>query len=139
MGVLVQSQPRPRSASRESRKTRSGRPCWLLCYLRILAVEYTYIPGNPGWNLVSCNLSQAGTGAWHTVSAYSVSTHSKCVLAGIFSFFLPSTSPKPGYPSCCPSHCLISTPCGIWSSPTASPRGQPEPLAWLSLHCSSAS
>ena len=48
VGVLVQSQPHPLSASRESRKTRSGRPCWLLCYLRILAVQYTYIPGNPG-------------------------------------------------------------------------------------------
>lgn len=85
--------------------------------------------GTQGWNLVSCNLSQAGTGAWHTVSAYSVSTHSNCVLAGIFSFFLPSASPKPGYPPCCPCHHLVPTPCRVWSGPTASPGGQPEPLA----------
>lgn len=76
----------PSSSPREQ-EDMSGRPCWLLCYLRILAVQYTYIPGNPGVEFCELQLSQVGTAVPGTV--HSVSTHSKCVLAEYLQF-LPS-------------------------------------------------
>lgn len=59
-------------------------------------MQYTYIPGNPGVEF--CELQPVTGWDWclaHSKCLSPVSTHSKCVLAGIFSFFLPSSSPKP--------------------------------------------
>lgn len=99
-----------------------------MCYLGILSVQYTYIPGKPR---VEFGELKPVTG-WDWCLAHNKCLRNKCVLAGVISSFLPSTSPRPGSPPSCPCSHLVSAPCSrkVWSGPASCPRGRPEPAAW---------